>query len=297
MSTFTYVLAGVACFLISVMSFIVYKYSRLRKLKGSEMSKEDVLGRLFMKKIENIASLKNGTDEVFRKLNKVMKNYFRELFEIEYEFDYLELNEELGKKGIDEELRKYVIDFTMKLSEAEYSGKKLTQAELSSIIEKSKRVVINIMTKGRSFKAPEEKEPVKPVMEAHEPVAAPETAVRDKKPAQAVEKAPPEKVERKPKKKEKEKPYKTPAAAKEPSSPEERVSSIRRLLIEAEESLRQKRYEDAMDGYTELKGMYDSVSREEKMGMMEEARRIIGLYNTLLTEYKDMLSVKPKEEK
>ncbi len=394
----TYVLIAFACILASLLTFILFKFRKLHLKKEAVMDKDDVVGRLFLKKLMKIDE-RVGKDDarvLSKKLNRTMRSFFSELFDIRYQFDYVELNEELSKKGVKEDIRKDIISYTMQMSQAEYGGRRMTNAELYPLLEKSSRIISGVTgcepeaavaeaptepvaAEAPAMEAPPEKTPVpeeKPpaaVAPAAEEVPkvtlpaakAPITEATPEKPPAAVApaaeevpkvslpaaKAPiteatPEKTAAAIPPSEKpaseapaektpvpeEKPPAEPVAAEKPpaeappeeqAAPEEKaqmeappekksvpaekkeetsgkgiaipkgdqdsMDKLKKLLIEAEQGLRDKDYEDAMEAYTQLKGIYDSLSPEVKAGIYSETRRIIDVYNSLLREYKEAM--------
>jgi hypothetical protein len=72
------------------------------------------------------------------------------------------------------------------------------------------------------------------------------------------------------------------------------VVKLKRLLIRAEDSLSGKKYDDAMDIYTEMRLIYESLQPEMKKALLNEAKRMIVIYNELLEEYKGALSTERK---
>ena len=324
------ILIAIACVLISAVSFIVFKYRKLHGRKEAEMDKEDVLGRLFLRKLSKIEATvgKEDPEQIFKKLNKMMRSFFSELYDIRYQFDYLELNEELGKKGVKEGIRKDIIELTMQMSRTEYSGQKITNIVLYPLIEKSAGVMNKVTGQEPEplYKKPPAEQPpaVKEVPptepprkevtppaekippEKKEPLTEPPrkevTPPAEQPPAEeakpAAEPLPPEK-EKPPaelpveKRKEAQKEMKEEEAAEQkiiiPPDDKGKIDKMKRQLLEAEQELRSKDYENAMDSYTELKGIYDSLSPDVKASVYDEIKRIIDIYNTLLKEYKDTL--------
>lgn len=335
------VLIAIACVLISAVSLIVFKYRKLHGRKEAEMDKEDVIGRLFLRKLSRIEAAvgKEEPEHIFKKLNKILRSFFSELYDIRYQFDYLELNEELSKKGVNEGIRKDVIELAMQMSRTEFSGQKITNIALYPLIENS----VGIMNKvtGQEpeplYKKPPAEQPpaVKEQLPAvkEEPPTGPPAEPPGEEVAPPAEKIPPETkeplaeppgeevappaeqppaeeaepaAEQLPPEKEKP-PAELPAEKREvarkemkdeeaaerkiiiPPDDKGKIDKMRRQLLEAEQELRSKDYDNAMESYTELKGIYDSLSPDVKASLYDEIKRIIDIYNTLLKEYKDTL--------
>jgi outer membrane biosynthesis protein TonB len=314
-SLLTLSLIVTACFLICVISVLFVRYRKISKRKDVRLSREEVMGRLFLRKIKSIGEAGKDPLATLKELGGIMRSFFSELFDIAYEFDYVELNEELGKRGIDESIRKDIIDYSMKTEEFQYGGKPLADADLSSLIEKSIIIIRSVSKKGPEPEAA-------PVAEA---APKPEAPVAEKKQSwlstaidgfirqplperkkvekekEEPEKEVPEKAEeiaearvpepaavRRPVPSQAPEAQKRPAAA--PLSTEGPSSRVRRLLLKAEGAVSLQDAGTAAEAYSELRGIYESLTQDQKRDMQDETRRIIALYNALLGEYKNSLS-------
>jgi hypothetical protein len=284
------------------------------------MGKEDVLGRLFLRKIRSLGEAgENPPAATLKNLSALMRSFFSELFDISYEFDYVELNEELGRKGVDEGIRKDIIDYSMKTEELQYGGKAVSEADLSSIIEKSVIIIRGVTEKKPEIEAPPAPPAAKDVPEADVPDAAEKTPgrlsleidgfIREPLPERE-EEAPAE--EETPRRVEEEVSVRTieptavrrpvpaqTAAERRPSAPvqiygEGKLPRMRKLLLRAESAIASANSGGAAEAYSELRGIYENLTQDQKRDMQEETRRIIALYNALLGEYKNSLSASSK---
>ncbi len=286
-----YMLIAVACVLILLISLITMKYRKLLRTRAIEMSREDVVGRLFLRKIRKLGESagKDEPGELFRKLNTIMRNFFSELYEIAYEFAYVELNEELVKKGIEEDIRNTIIDYTMQMAQSEYSGQKMREQEFYYLLGKSVKIIEKVT--GHDEEEPTGSKQAEEKLKEHavpsEKPAGKEEVQSGKEPAQ---KGPePEKPGKKPEVPHKEEPGKGMSITKEDKG---KVDKLRRLLVSAEMNISEKKPREAMDSYIDLRVIYDSLAPGLKVKMNPEAMRIIAIYNTLLKEYKDVLAGK-----
>ncbi|MBN2330694.1 MAG: hypothetical protein JXC85_02665 [Candidatus Aenigmarchaeota archaeon] len=346
------VLIAIAGALVAVVSFLFVKYRKLHGRKEAELGKEDVIGRLFLRKLMGLQATvgKEDPEQIFKRLNRMLKSFFSELYDIRYQFDYLELNEELGKKGVSEQIRNDVIELAMQMSQTEYGGEKITNITLHSLVDKSIRVVNRVT--GQQPEPSYGKPPAEAPPAVKKALAKKELPPREK--MKAAEKLPPAEVEKKEKAPPAEKPpvpaeeekppaeelppekkapvMELPPPEKEEAAPEKNVEAvpekkreaapkvreekaasavkmveeagqgivipadekgkidkIRRGLVEAEQELRSKDYDNAMESYTELKALYDSLGPAVRVQMYDDIKRIISIYNTLLKEYKDTL--------
>ena len=283
-----YILVAVACVLILLISLITMRYRKLLRAKGVEMNKEEVVGRLFLRKIRKLGEStdKEEPGELFKRLNKIMRDFFGELYEISYEFAYVELNEELIKKGVEEETRNTIIDYTMQMAQSEYSSHRMTEQEFYYLLGKSIKTIEHVT--GHKEEEPAGKTPEdKPAEEKTKEDAAP-----PKKPEEKAEKGkvPPERGDKL------EIPHEMEEELEKemiiPREDEGKVDKLRRLLVTAEMSMKENKPRDAMDKYIDLRVIYDSLAPNLKIKINPETRRIISLYNLLLKEYKDVLTGK-----
>ncbi len=286
-----YMLLAAICVLILFISLITMKYRKLLRTREIEMSKEEVLGRLFLRKIRKVGESGGKEDprELFNRLNKVMRSFFSELYEISYEFAYVELNEELVKKGVEEDVRNAIIDYTMQIAEAEYSNHKMTEQEFYYLLGKSIKIIEKVTgrTEEEMKKREEAEEKVKSG-KREEAVGEDEVAeeirkeLTEKKPGPEEGKKPKEKLSAPPEE-EKYKPVTEPEEARKrpemPHKDEERpekemlvpkdskgaVDKLRRLLLKAEANMEKGKPKECMDDYINLRVIYDSLSPEVKM--------------------------------
>jgi len=77
---------------------------------------------------------KKSKDDNFIQFFHVVRLFFAELFKIRYEFTFEELNTELNKKRIDNNLKERTSFFLKKLSVVEYSNEKLSDSELKKLL-------------------------------------------------------------------------------------------------------------------------------------------------------------------
>ena len=257
------VLIVMACALTVIIFFITKKYKTLVRARKKKISKEEVVGRIFMRKLKKIdeTSDQEPPKELFSQLNNIIRNFFSELYDISYEFAFVELNEELVKKDVEESKRKDIIDYTMEMEKSEYSDHTMTKQEFYYLLGKS----IHIIKELTGYK--EDDYALQRVPEKFVPP----------KPAKEPEPVKPEKAE----------PPSTP-----PSVPKknETVEKIRSLIIKADNNLNEKKPEAAMENYTQLRELYNTLSPEVKRSVHTETHEIIRIYNSLLREYKGMIS-------
>lgn len=260
-----YLLITIAGVLVAVVSYLIYKYLKLQGRKGVDMRREDVVGRLFIRKINklNEEAGKEKLPVMFKKLNGIMRSFFSELLEIKYEFAHLELNEELSKLGIGDDVKNEVINYTMDMSEAEYGGHEIDKEKFQVLLEKSVQIVgkLTEYVEGVPEKAQEKEPPGGEKPKEKEEAPVPEKKVTEKD-------------------------------ILIPTDEKERIPKLRKLLLEAEGNLKKKRAEDAMENYSELRELYDSLSPETKRKINSETKRVIAVYNSLVKEYSETLSSK-----
>lgn len=317
-------LIGTACFLGAVISVLLFRYRKVSGKKNLQMGREEVLGRLFLRKLQSLGQAEEEPAAMLRKLSGLMRTFFSELFDVSYEFDYVELNEELSKKGIDEGIRKDIIDYSMKAEEFQYGGKAITEQDLSLILEKSVMIIRTVTERkpekeeqGRGREAvpvpagekeppqPEEKKPgrfsamIEGIMKKPAPEKERPPIPSEGMPGRAgagVPQAPAPPAREKPAKPAPEE-IKAEQKLRVPPAKDEKMQRIRKLLVAAESSISSGSSEDAMEAYGQLRDIYESLNQDEKRELSTETHRIISLYNSLLKEYKDALSSGPPGKK
>jgi hypothetical protein len=256
----------------------------------------------------------NGPPGVmFVKLNRVMRSFFSELFDIKYQFAYVELNEELTRKGVGEDIRNEVIGYTMSVSEAEYGGRDISAETLAAMFDRSLRLLEKVtgVSEKEAAKGPEppQKESKEGVAKPQEQPAAQQNAAVPEATKlaelQPVQLAAPEAQGA-------EAPPMPPAPAIKvsgdepqtametaiekrigiPKDEQQRLQRLREMLLEAERLITENKHYDALESYSSLREIYDSLSPEVKRSAYSEIKRIISVYNFLLKEYRSALTEK-----
>ncbi len=92
-------------------------------------------------KLERQLPSKKTTKELSVEFSKIVREYFRDILSLEYEFTYEELLAELQKKRLDPMLEKILIPFFKKAIQSEYGGVNLRRRELHSLIDEAKEIV------------------------------------------------------------------------------------------------------------------------------------------------------------
>lgn len=319
-------LITVTCALIAIVSVIIIKYRRLLGKKEVEISKELVMGKLFIKKLVNLKDEATTGDpkELFKKHNNMVRRFFGELFDIKYEYDYVELNEELTKKGVVESVRREVIDYTMKVSEMEYGGNDFTSQDFYFLLKYSIRIISRLtgcseaeaLAEDRKKKEEEEREEKKRIEKRQEKEteenAKKETKMKKEAEIEAMIEEAEQKRREKEELKKKEEALKEKAIEEEkqkleklrqektteseveikmvaPKDINERVLKFKIALMNAEKNVKDNNLDDALQNYEDIKKIYDSFAPELKRDMVSETKRLINIYNSLLKVYKDIL--------
>jgi len=79
--------------------------------------------------------------DLSKMFTKIIRQYFRTLFNINYEFTYEELLQEMQKEHIDPRLQKILSSFFKKIPEIEFGGSSFTKAELGSLMHEMRQIV------------------------------------------------------------------------------------------------------------------------------------------------------------
>ena len=149
---------GIALFLYNIGKFISGFGVKLgiRKLKEEIKEKEMIVGEIkkeekkervpeeatrdltpFIEKINAIEKKLVKTkdaDAVFKELSPVIKDFFKALLSIQYEFT----DEEMV--GVLEKKKKHLVDFAQRISEMKFSGNKVTEAQAEALIKEFKGI-------------------------------------------------------------------------------------------------------------------------------------------------------------
>jgi len=80
-------------------------------------------------------------DDLAKEFTNTIRQYFKTVFNVEYEFTYEEFLEELNKKDIDARLKKVLISFFKRIPQIEFGGTQLTKQELQSLIDEMHEIV------------------------------------------------------------------------------------------------------------------------------------------------------------
>ncbi|MDI6737047.1 MAG: hypothetical protein QME12_00840 [Nanoarchaeota archaeon] len=149
---------GIALFFYNAGKFIFSLGLKLgfKKLKEEIREKEIIVGKVpkeekkevpeeatrdltpFIEKINAIEKKLVKTkdaDAVFKELSPVIKNFFKALLSIHYEFT----DEEMV--GVLEKKKKHLVDFAQRISEMKFSGKKVTEAQAEALVKEFKGIV------------------------------------------------------------------------------------------------------------------------------------------------------------
>jgi hypothetical protein len=126
--------------------WIVYRRRREEErvvIVEEEKVRESVLAGL--EKIEKQLYQKSP-EELSRKFSAIMRQFFKDIFNLEYEFTYEELRMEVSKRKISPTLKEILMSYSKRISEIEYGGYKITREELYTLVEEA-REIVKLMTK------------------------------------------------------------------------------------------------------------------------------------------------------
>jgi hypothetical protein len=228
--------------------------------------------------------------------SNTMREFFAVFFSIRYKFTYVELNEELvKKKEISKELKDRVIEFSIRISEIEYSGYEPTMKEILDVMRNAK-IIVERLSGIKTYEALKEKPEIKEEIEKKVKIKPKETEkteeiikrleevkkkIKEEKP-KPVERAVKPAREIKPEAKPKEaKPKISIAELKE----REKINELKDLLDIGEEALNKKDMNRAVEIYSRVREIYDNIPEDKKKELYNETIRIIRLYNNIVSAY------------
>ena len=116
--------------------------------KKKRRKEEALLGLSFadriinkLNRLESRLSGKTQTLDLAIEFSKIVREYFKYVLNIDYEFTYNELLNELKKKGINPEIEILLIDFFKRATQTEFAGNKIRRRELQTLINEMKEMV------------------------------------------------------------------------------------------------------------------------------------------------------------
>ena len=117
------------------------------KKKGENFSSNNI-NKLILKKntYESINKILSNTKIIEKEVYTLIRNFFKEYFELNYEFTNHEIKRELKKFYLSNELKEDIKNLFDRLSQLEYLGNILTQQELKNLILDFKSIINKIIT-------------------------------------------------------------------------------------------------------------------------------------------------------
>ena len=94
-----------------------------------------------LNRLESRLSGKTPTRELAVEFSRIVREYFKYILNIDYEFTYNELLDELKKKGINPDIESLLIEFFKRATRVEFAGHRIRRRELQSLINEAKEVV------------------------------------------------------------------------------------------------------------------------------------------------------------
>jgi hypothetical protein len=230
-------------------SMTVASYMRRRK----PYSMKELIGLYTLRRLHLLQL--QVTEKDVRKLSKdlssIMQEFFAKIFNIKYEFTYIEINEIARKKGVSKDLTKLIMNFSIKISEMQYSKHKTSISEVLSSIKLAIRIVEEL-TGVKMYESLEEK--------AEKELAK----VEPFKEKIMVEKR---------------------GRAKEILT-KEYMNKIRELILEGEKAIERNDIKKAKALYSDIRTLYDKIGVEQRKELYEETIRILKLYSNIMKALK-----------
>ncbi len=94
-----------------------------------------------LNRLESKLSGKTPTRELAVEFSRIVREYFKYILNIDYEFTYNELLNEMKKKDINSEIEGLLVEFFKRATHVEFAGHKIRRRELQSLINEAKEVV------------------------------------------------------------------------------------------------------------------------------------------------------------
>ncbi len=145
---YTLIYATITLIGIAVIGYLIVKSGKLKiKRKKHREAKikvnlEDVRQGI----ASEISALKSkvkdeNIDDMLEALSRLVRNYFKTLFNIKYNFTYFELRDELKDRKISMAIRGRMLNVFSRISRAEYGHEKLSKKELINLIGEAVEII------------------------------------------------------------------------------------------------------------------------------------------------------------
>ena len=147
MKIINFIISILAILSIITISLILIKKSLRKKLDIQEKNRNF----FYIKKLNKLNKLESNPEEFLDAVNNFARDFFKEAFDLSYNFEYSELINEFKKTGKNE-----CITFCTLISEFNYSGEKIEKNKLSVLIKLLEKII-----QKNKILAQEEKEELK----------------------------------------------------------------------------------------------------------------------------------------
>jgi hypothetical protein len=252
------ILGGSSIFAYRAMAILLLFYRK--KISPLPYTNMEVLGATTLRKIHLIQLEMGKKPEriIISEFSAVLREFFAKAFDIKKKFTYIELAEVARKNKIDKIIAVKITDFSIKMTEIEYSVTEPSLSELSNAIKSA----INIVERLTGIRIHESldkraEDELKKVQPKEVDVKLPEikTETRDKKYVKT------------------EKDMET-------------IRNIVKLIEDGEKALASRKTDEAEKAYSKIRELYDELNPEVKKELYNETIRIIKLYNAIMGQMK-----------
>ncbi len=122
---------------------IFYAASRKKREKEQELLALSFADKIIHKlnKLESKLPRKYSTHALSAEFSRIVREYFKDILNLEYEFTYDELLREIKKKNVNPEIESLLVEFFNRATKIEFAGHKLRRRELQSLINEAKEIV------------------------------------------------------------------------------------------------------------------------------------------------------------
>jgi predicted Holliday junction resolvase-like endonuclease len=104
-------------------------YSKNRELKSKLISEKKRFS-MYKQQIENLMNSGQNPTKIFEKLNEIVRNFFKDYFELKFSLTYLELEEFFRKQNKED-----YASLCKLMSDINYSGEKANEEQIEKVVK------------------------------------------------------------------------------------------------------------------------------------------------------------------
>jgi len=120
--------------LTAMVWILLFKNKKIRIQLNSEKKKYDY----YKSELSNLQSSKDNAEKLFKRLNKLTRDFFKQYLGFKYNLTYLELSKKFKKQG-----KVNYADFCILMSKLDYSGEIIAKEKLNEAMNSFNDILAN----------------------------------------------------------------------------------------------------------------------------------------------------------